>query len=72
MSLAPRRLVYVGAFQDVGRVRVTWSDDWEEYCARLVDSTGELVAEYFTDDRGDALATADRLLAALAARQGLS
>ena len=72
MSAAPRRLVYVGAFQDVGRVRVTWSDDWSEYCARLVDSTGELVAEYFTDDRADALATADRMLADLAARQGLS
>ena len=72
MSPAPRRLVYVGAVQDVGRVRVTGSDDWSEYCARLVDSAGELVAEYFTDDRADALATADRMLADLAARQGLS
>ena len=65
-----RRLVYSGSFPDVGQVRVTWSDDWQEFAARLVDSSGRLVGEYFTDDRADALATADQLLADLAARQG--
>lgn len=60
--MSSRRLIYRGAVQDVGRVRVTWSDDWAEYCARVTDSTGDLVGEYFTDDRRDAIATGERML----------
>lgn len=63
-----RRLVYRGAVQDIGRVRVTWSDEWSEYCARVTDSSGELVGEYFTDDRRDAIDTGDRMLEELARR----
>lgn len=57
------RLVYVGAVQDLGRVRVTYCPDLGEYVARLVGLDGRQVAEYFTDDRADAVATADAMMA---------
>ena len=66
-----RRLVYAGAFPGVGRFRVTWSADWAEYRVHLFDLAGELVAEYFTDDRADAVATADRMMADRAALVGV-
>lgn len=66
-----RRLVYAGAFPGVGRFRVTWSADWSEYRVHLFDLAGDLVAEYFTDDRADAVATADRMLADRAAMVGV-
>ena len=66
-----RRLVYAGAFPGVGRFRVTWSADWSEYRVHLIDPAGELLAEYFTDNRADAVATADRMLADRAAMVGV-
>ena len=59
-------LVQVVAVQGVGLVRVAWSAIWSEYQVRAVGSGGRLVGEYFTDDKADALATADRMLAELA------
>lgn len=66
-----RRLVYAGAFPGVGRFRVTWSADWAEYRVHLFDQAGDLVAEYFTDDRADAVATADRMMVDRAALVGV-
>ena len=55
----------------VGRFRVTWSDEFGEYRVQLIDLADQLLAEYFTDDRADAVATADRLLADRAAQVGV-
>ena len=65
------RLVYVAAVQDIGRVRVSYRADLAEFCARLVGPDGGLVGEYFTDDRADAVATADAMLADQARALGL-
>jgi hypothetical protein len=64
------RLVQVAAVQDVGRVRVTWSAEFREFTVRAVAADGRHVAEYFTDDRLDALDTAARILQDLATRAG--
>ena len=69
--MSARRLVYAGAFPGVGRFRVTWSDEFGEYRVQLIDLDDQLLAEYFTDDRADAVATADRLLADRAAQVGV-
>jgi len=61
--MTARRLVYAGAFPDVGRFRVTWSSDHQEYRVQFLSPLGDLLAEYFTADRDDAIGTADRMLA---------
>lgn len=65
------RLVQLVRLADAGLVRVAWSATWSEYQVRATDVDGRLVAEYFTDDKADALGTADHLLAALADAAGL-
>jgi hypothetical protein len=70
--MSGRRLVYAGSFPQVGRFRVTWSDEFQEYRVQLIDQAGQLAAEYFTDDRADALATADQLMADRAALVGVT
>ena len=65
------RLVQLVHLADVGMVRVAWSASWCEYRVRATGPAGELVAEYFTDDRADALGTADAMLADLAAAAGM-
>jgi YD repeat-containing protein len=60
------RLVQVLAVQDVGRVRVGWDADWSEYRVQAWDASGRLVSEYHTDDRQDAIDTADVTLARMA------
>jgi hypothetical protein len=60
------RLVQVVAMQGVGRVRVVWSYDWHEYQVRAIDAAGEFFAEYFTDDKADAIDTAALILEDLA------
>jgi len=64
------RLVQVVHLADVGMVRVAWSAEWSEYRVRATGPAG-LVAEYFTDDKADALGTADAMLAELAALAGM-
>jgi hypothetical protein len=66
-----RRLVYAGAFPGVGRFRVTWSAEYSEYRVQLIDQAENLVSEYFTGDRVDAINTADRMLSDQAARLGV-
>jgi len=70
--MTARRLVLAGTFPDVGRVRVTYSGELGEYCVRLVAPDGQLVAEYFTDDRADALGTADALMRERGASLGIT
>jgi hypothetical protein len=65
------RLVQLVHLPDVGRVRVAWSATWAEYQVRATGPGGRLVGEYFTDNKADALATAERMLAALAALAGI-
>ena len=60
------RLVQVQALQDIGRVRVGFDAEWAEYRVQAWDAAGRLVSEYHTDDRADALGTADLILARLA------
>lgn len=75
------KLIYSSSVPGVGRVRVTYSAEWSEYIARLYKSPGrvspwevgpapgeELAGEYFTDDRADAIGTAQLMLADLADR----
>jgi hypothetical protein len=52
-------------------VRVDWSATWSEYQVRALGPDGRLMAEYFTDDRADALGTAEHMLAELASAAGL-
>ena len=66
------RLVQLVRLADAGLVRVAWSATWSEYQVRALDRDGRLVAEYFTNDRADALGTADAILADLADRAGLA
>jgi hypothetical protein len=66
------RLVQLVRLADVGLVRVAWSATWSEYQVRATDAAGYLVAEYYTDDKADALGTADAILADLADRAGLA
>jgi hypothetical protein len=65
------RLVQLVHLADAGLVRVAWSATWSEYQVRATGPGGRLVAEYFTDDKGDALATAERMLADLADLAGI-
>jgi hypothetical protein len=69
--MSARRLVYAGAFPGVGRFRVTWSDEFQEYRVQLIDQGDQLLAEYVTADRADAIGTADQLLADRAALVGI-
>ena len=64
------RLVQLVHLADVGMVRVAWSASWCEYRVRATGPAGQ-VAEYFTDDKADALGTADAMLADLAAAAGM-
>jgi hypothetical protein len=64
------RLVQVVHLADVGLVRVAWSAAWSEYRVRAIGPAGQ-VAEYFTDDKADALGTAAAMLAELAERAGM-
>jgi hypothetical protein len=66
------RLVQLVRLADAGLVRVVWSATWSEYQVRALGPDGRQVAEYFTDDRADALGTADAMLAELADRAGLA
>ena len=72
------RLVQVVHLADAGlvrvdrqRVRVDWCPVWSEYRVRATGPAGQLVAEYFTDDRADALGTADAMLTELAELAGM-
>ena len=65
------RLVQLVHLPDAGLVRVAWSATWAEYQVRATGPDGHLVAEYFTDNRADALGTADAMLAELAAVAGV-
>ena len=65
------RLVQLVRLADAGLVRVAWSATWSEYQVKATDADGRLVAEYFTDDKADALGTADAMLAELADAAGL-
>ena len=60
------RLVRVQALQGIGKVRVGFDADWSEYRVQAWNADGRLVSEYHTDDRADALDTADAILARLA------
>ena len=64
------RAVYVRAVPDAGKLRVTYSQEWQEYCARVTAPDGATVGEYFTDDRADAVATGDAMLRQLAQLSG--
>jgi hypothetical protein len=50
---------------------VAWSATWSEYQVKATAPDGGLMAEYFTDDKADALATADRMLEAMAKHAGM-
>ena len=71
MSADRLRLVQLVHLADAGLVRVAWSATWSEYRVRATGPGGRLVAEYFTDNRGDALGTADAMLAELADAAGV-
>ena len=65
------RLVQLVRLADAGLVRVAWSATWAEYQVRATGPRGRLVGEYFTDNKADALATAERMLADLADLAGM-
>lgn len=65
------RLVQLVRLAGAGLVRVTWSPTWSKYQVRATGPGGRLVAEYYTDDKADALGTADHMLAELASAAGL-
>lgn len=65
------RLVQLVRLADAGMVRVAWSATWSEYQVKATAADGRVVAEYFTDDRADALGTADHMLAELASAAGV-
>jgi hypothetical protein len=71
MSAGRLRLVQLVRLADAGLVRVAWSSTWSEYQVKATGPGGRLVAEYFTDDRADALGTAEHMLAELASAAGL-
>ena len=60
------RLVQVAAVEGVGKVRVGRDVEWNEYRVQAWDARGRLAAEYHTDDKADALDSAERMLADLA------
>ena len=65
------RLVQLVRLADAGLVRVAWSATWAEYQVRATGPGGRLVGEYFTDNKADALATAERMVADLADLAGM-
>jgi hypothetical protein len=65
------RLVQLVHLAGAGLVRVAWSATWSEYQVKATAAGGRVVAEYFTDNRADALATADLMAAELAALAGM-
>ena len=65
------RLVQLVHLPDVGRVRVAWSATWGEYQVKATAAGGQLVGEYFTDDRADAMGTAELMLGEMAAAAGM-
>jgi len=71
MTAGRLRLVQLVRLAGAGLVRVSWSATWSEYQVRATGPNGRLVAEYFTDDKADALGTADAMLAELAAAAGV-
>jgi hypothetical protein len=71
MSAGRLRLVQLVRLADAGMVRVAWSATWSEYQVKATAADGRVVAEYFTDDRADALGTAERMLAELASAAGV-
>lgn len=71
MTAGRLRLVQLVRLAGAGLVRVTWSATWSEYQVRATGPGGRLVAEYSTDDKADALGTADAMLAELAAAAGV-
>lgn len=71
MSAARLRLVQLVRLADAGMVRVAWSATWSEYQVKATAADGRMVAEYFTDDRVDALGTAELMLAELASAAGV-
>ena len=71
MSADRLRLVQLVRLAGAGLVRVSWSATWSEYQVKATDAAGHQVAEYFTDDRADALGTADHMLAELASAAGV-
>jgi hypothetical protein len=71
MSAGRLRLVQLVRLAGAGMVRVAWSATWSEYQVRATDPAGRLVGEYFTDDKADALGTADAMLAELAELAGV-
>jgi hypothetical protein len=70
MSAGRLRLVQLVRLADAGMVRVAWSATWSEYQVKATAADGRVVAEYFTDDRADALGTAEHMLAELASAAG--
>jgi hypothetical protein len=71
MSAGRLRLVQLVRLADAGMVRVAWSATWSEYQIKATAADGRVVAEYFTDDRADALGTAEHMLAELASAAGV-
>jgi hypothetical protein len=71
MSAGRLRLVQLVRLADAGMVRVAWSATWSEYQVKATAADGRVVAEYFTDDRADALGTAEHMLAELASAAGV-
>jgi hypothetical protein len=71
MSAGRLRLVQLVRLVDAGMVRVAWSATWSEYQIKATAADGRVVAEYFTDDRADALGTAEHMLAELASAAGV-
>jgi len=56
------RLIFAGAVPGIAHVRVTYSPVWAEYTVRVYRVPSELIGEYFTDDRTDAIGTAQLML----------
>jgi hypothetical protein len=71
MSAGRLRLVQLVRLADAGMVRVAWSVTWSEYQVKATAADGRVVAEYFTDDRADALGTAEHMMAELASAAGV-
>ena len=61
-GMSANRLLQAVSLPGAGMVRVTWSSEWSEYKVRASDAAGRMVAEYFTDDRGDAFGTANLMI----------
>ena len=60
------RLVQVTVVEGMGKVRFGYDREWEEYRVQAWDVSGDIVAEYHSAHKDDALFTAERMLADLA------